>query len=148
MTVVTKTPATRARARWLWIALPMLVLALAYLGAWRYERINTAEHDVLFVVPRGTAYLQAVGQDNVMLPRSIRLVIGELDTLVIRNEDGFPIRVGPFKLESEQTYRQRFRTPGVYRLVCTTLYHEEQVEVIVVGSQKVLPRLLNALVRE
>lgn len=79
-----------------------------------------------------------------MLPQLMTLRVGELDTLVIRNDDDFPVRVGPMRLERGQQYRQRFRTAGDVQLVCATMYHQEQVTVRVLPlRQELLPWLRN-----
>jgi hypothetical protein len=112
------------------VALAMLAaLGLAGLAIWRYEATHVSEHEVLFIIPKGTAILQASGKDGPMLPKTMILTLGALDTLVIRNEDDFPARIGPFKLDSGQRYRQRFRMPGETQLICATRYHEEQVTI-------------------
>lgn len=140
MTTLTRTPTAGPRA---W-ALGRSVLALAVLAAaiaafafslaWRRDQTNTVEHEFLVVIPKGTAILQAQGRDSLMVPQTLRLTLGDIDTLVIRNDDDWPLRIGPFRLEAGQQYRQRFRSPGVFKLVCATMYHEDQVEITVVES--------------
>jgi hypothetical protein len=126
----------------------VLIVIAASIGAgWLWKRERSSQHEVLFIVPRGTAVLQAQGKDDLMLPESVRLVIGEYDTLVIRNQDDFPVRIGPFKLEAGQQYRQRFRNPGRVNLVCTTMYHEEQMRIEVVESSNLVHKALSSLFR-
>ncbi len=88
---------------------------------------STDEHLVLIIVPKGSAFLQASGSDAPMLPQLLTLRVGELDTLVIRNDDHFPVRVGPIRLAQGQQYRQRFRAAGDVQLICATMYHKEQI---------------------
>jgi hypothetical protein len=83
-----------------------------------------------------------------MLPKQIWLVAGEHDTLIIRNLDDFPVRVGPFKLEAGQQYRQRFRNVGEVQLVCTTMYHEEQMKILVMETKDPLRKLFSVLFRQ
>jgi hypothetical protein len=130
------------------LALVAGVLALAYGAAWRWETDHAKEHEITFIVPSGTAVLQANGKDDLMLPTQIWLVAGEHDTLIIRNLDDFPVRVGPFKLEAGQQYRQRFRSAGEVQLVCTTMYHEEQMKILVMETKDPLRKLLSALFRQ
>ncbi len=124
------------------------VLALALVAAWKWETDRAEEHEITFIVPPGTAVLQANGKDDMMLPKQIWLVAGEHDTLIIRNLDDFPVRVGPFKLEAGQQYRQRFRNVGEVLLVCTTLYHEEQMKIVVMETKDPMRKLLSALFRQ
>ena len=110
------------------VILVVAISLLAFIG-WRDELTHAPEHEVIFIIPKGTAILQANGTDGPMLPRMMILTIGLRDTLVIRNDDDFPARIGPFKLDSGQHYRQQFRTPGEIQLICSTMYHEEQVSI-------------------
>ena len=130
------------------LALVAGVLLLAFAVAWKWESDHAKDHEVMFIVPPGTAVLQANGKDDLMLPRQIWLVAGEHDTLIIRNLDAFPVRVGPFKLEAGQQYRQRFRTEGEVQLVCTTMYHEEQMQIVVMQTKDPLRKMLTALFRQ
>lgn len=132
------------------IALVILagVLALAYGAAWKWESDHAKEHEITFIVPPGTAVLQANGKDDLMLPKQIWLVAGEYDTLIIRNLDAFPVRIGPFKLEAGQQYRQRFRNTGEVQLICTTMYHEEQMKILVMETKDPVRKVLNALFRQ
>lgn len=151
MTVEIAGPA-RSRRRGLWILLA-LVLAVLGLGAakvgavWQFELKHPEEHEFLVIVPRGTAILQANGKDSLMVPRTLWLTVGDMDTLVIRNEDDFTLAVGPFRLGPNQQYRQRFRAPGVYRLVCSTMYHEDEVVITVLASKDPAGVWLSALFR-
>jgi hypothetical protein len=144
---MTRRMQVRARLTLQVIALMAIVLVAVVAGAallaWRDAQ--TREHEVLFIVPKGTAVLQANGKDDLLLPRRIKLNIGDYDTLVIRNLDDFPVRVGPFKLEAAQQYRQRFRPPGEFKLICTTIYHEEQMMIEVVDRRTLVRKLLDGL---
>jgi hypothetical protein len=130
----------RPRRRGLWILVAM-VLAVIGLGAakvgavWQFELKHPDEHEILVIVPKGTAILQANGKDSLMVPRTLWLTVGDMDTLVIRNEDDFTLAVGPFRLGPNQQYRQRFRAPGVYKLVCSTMYHEDEVVITVLAPK-------------
>jgi len=124
------------------------VLALLYGASWKWENDHSKEHEITFIVPPGTAVLQANGKDDLMLPKQIGLVAGEYDTLIIRNLDSFPVRIGPFKLEAGQQYRQRFRNAGEVQLICTTMYHEEQMKIVVMETKDPLRKVLNALFRQ
>lgn len=125
-------------------AVSVSVLGLALTTIARDARASHNDHIVLLVVPKGTAYLQATGADSPMLPKLMTLRVGELDTVVIRNDDDFPVRVGPIRLAKGQQYRQRFRAAGDVQLVCATMYHREQVMVRVLPPREgLLPWLRN-----
>ena len=64
------------------------VLAIAYGAAWKWES-EAKEHEITFIVPPGTAVLQANGKDDLMLPKQIWLVAGEYDTLIISTSTHF-----------------------------------------------------------
>lgn len=146
------TAPTRPRRRGLWILVAM-VLAVLGLGAakvgavWQFELKHPDEHEFLVIVPKGTAVLQANGKDSLMVPRTLWLTVGDMDTLVIRNEDDFTLAVGPFRLGPNQQYRQRFRAPGVYKLVCSTMYHEDEVVITVLASKDPAGVWLSSLFR-
>ena len=146
------TAPTRPRRRGLWILLAM-VLAVLGLGAakvgavWQFELKHPDEHEILVIVPKGTAVLQANGKDSLMVPRTLWLTVGDMDTLVIRNEDDFTLAVGPFRLGPNQQYRQRFRAPGVYKLVCSPMYHEDEVVITVLASKDPAGVWLSSLFR-
>lgn len=125
-------------------AVSLSVLDLAATTIARDGRAPDHDHIVLIVVPKGTAYLQATSADTPMLPQLMTLRVGELDTIVIRNDDDFPVRVGPIRLAKGQQYRQRFRAAGDVQLVCATMYHREQVTVRVLPLREgLLPWLRN-----
>lgn len=130
------------------LALIAGVLALAFGAAWKWETDHAVEHEITFLIPPGTAIRQANGKDDLMLPKQIWLIAGEHDTLIIRNLDAFPVRIGPFKLEAGQQYRQRFRKEGEVQLVCTTMYHEEQMQIVVMETKDPLRKLLSAIFRQ
>jgi|GEM_PF-1511460 len=145
-------PHTPGHAHTATMLVAVFVTVLAALGSlafagWHYELSRAAAHEVLFVVPKGTAVAQASGKDSEMLPKRLWLYVGEYDTLVIRNDDDFPVRIGPFKLEAGQRYHQRFRTEGVVQLVCSTMYHEEQIQIVVMNGSNVFHRLMEGLFR-
>lgn len=142
----------RPRRRGLLILVAMLLVVLglgaAKVGAvWQFELKHPDEHEILVIVPKGTAILQANGKDSLMVPRTLWLTVGDMDTLVIRNEDDFTLAVGPFRLGPNQQYRQRFRAPGVYKLVCSTMYHEDEVVITVLASKDPAGVWLSSLFR-
>lgn len=116
------------------ILLTLVLLALVGLGVEELQRWHMnleLERRVVFVIPKGMAVLQANGKDPPMLPATIILTVGQLDTIVIRNEDVWPVRIGPFKIGPGQQYTQRFRRPGQVKLICSTMYHREQTRITV-----------------
>lgn len=116
-------------------------------AAWVWERAYPDTHEFLYIIPKGTAYLQATGQETSMLPKLIIFTVGDLDTLVIHNDDDFPANIGPFKLETGRQYRQRFRSIGELQMLCSTIYHKEQVEIRVQPARNNLWAQLRLWVR-
>ena len=114
----------RPRRRGLWI---LLALALAVLGlgaakvgaVWQFELKHPDEHEILVIVPKGTAILQANGKDSLMVPRTLWLTVGDMDTLVIRNEDVRVQTVGLFTVRPGETVDTPFPKPGVFKGACT-----------------------------
>jgi hypothetical protein len=100
-------------------------------GAWWWERGHAADHEFVFIIPKGTVISQANGSDTVRFPTRLTLTVGARDTLVIINDDVWPAQVGPFRLEPGQQMRQRFRGPGTYEVLCATMYHQGQLRITV-----------------
>lgn len=115
--------------------------------AWWYEQEHVSQHEVLFIVPKGTVIRQANG-DGMMVPQRITLTIGKRDTLIIRNDDVWPAQIGPFRLQPGQRIIQRFRTPGMVEFECSTMYHTEQLTVMVQPGALEPWALARALVRQ
>ena len=83
------------------------LVGLGVLGAaWVWERAYPDTHEFLYIISKVTAYLQATEQEISMLPKLIIFTVGDLDTLVIRNDDDFSANIGPFKLATGWQYHQ------------------------------------------
>lgn len=67
--------------------------ALAWLAAFVWWWLLPPSNDVEFVIPQGTAALVQAGQVPPGLPRE--LVVRRGDTLLVRNLDAAPHRIGP-----------------------------------------------------
>lgn len=100
---------------------------------------------VVFIIPEGAAARESRGFPAANLPKAITLTLGAMDTLSIRNEDGFVARVGPFKLEPGQSFTQQYDRPGTYELICTTIYHVENMQITVIENPDPLKRFLAGL---
>lgn len=130
------------------IATLLLVTAVGTAGILYLRAIDRPEdHQVVLTIPAGATRREAAGQPGVELPKAITLTLGLRDTLIIRNEDAFVARVGPFRMEPGQQYAQRFRRPGAVNLLCTTLYHADTIQVVVVDRRNPLQRWADDLVR-
>lgn len=96
--------------------------------AWRESREATRR--LVYVVPAGTVARLGAGQAVNVLPASVELRLGGQDTLVIRNEDMFPIDVGGVRIDTGQSYIQQFTVPGTFDLVCS-VHSGDKIRVIV-----------------
>jgi plastocyanin len=107
------------------------IVAVNFAGwqeAWRASRQATRE--LVYVVPAGTTAKLGAGQAVNVLPNTVELQIGARDTLVIRNEDVYPIDVGGVRISTGQSYVQQFTVPGTFDLVCS-VHTSDKIRVIV-----------------
>ncbi|MFN3973784.1 MAG: hypothetical protein ACK4K2_00685 [Dehalococcoidia bacterium] len=89
-----------------------------------YIPLQQVGREVRVVVPQGTAERLRRMEDfpvYVEFPAELTMLVGERDTLVLRNEDVVAHWIGPFKVPSGQTLTYRFQHPGVYQYVCSFL---------------------------
>jgi hypothetical protein len=107
------------------IWLPGAAAALGPVGAgWAaFAPLPQGPRELLYVIPKGMAGRQAVGEALAVLPSRIRLTIGVQDVLVLRNDDVVAQSVGPARLEAGQTYRLPMRAPIEFALACSA--HKE-----------------------
>jgi hypothetical protein len=96
--------------------------------AWRLDREATRQ--VVYVVPKGTVVKIGSGQAVNVLPSRVDLTIGGKDTLVIRNQDDFPLEVGGLNIKPGEQYIQKFTRPGTFDLVCS-VHKSDKIQVIV-----------------
>lgn len=80
---------------------------------------NTGPRELMYVVPRGTIANQGLGATVSVLPSQVELTVGRQDTLIIRNEDLYPIEVAGVLIHPGQQYKQQFTRAGEYDLVCS-----------------------------
>lgn len=99
----------------------LAVLGLALTGAGSGSTIAVD-------VPPGTWEQQQAGAEIELLPRTLRVDVG--DTLEIVNRDDHVHEVGPYTVGPGQTVRQTFTTPGTIEGLCTL--HPDGVITIVV----------------
>jgi hypothetical protein len=123
------------RLRWILIALGLaLVIAVVAMNFptwyenWRLEREATQQ--VVYVVPKGTVSKIGSGQAVNVLPGMVALTVGSRDTLVIRNEDDFPLEVGGLRIKPGEQYIQKFTRAGTFDLVCS-VHTSERIRVVV-----------------
>ncbi len=110
------------RRAWLWA-----LLLAALLGGCAGDAEARKQ---VFVIPQGTVARQAAGEQVSVLPETIRLKLGEKDTLVIRNDDSQPVQIGPFKIGPGQRYEQQYYNRGTFDLVCT-LHASQNLKIVI-----------------
>jgi hypothetical protein len=137
------------RSAWSGITIPYkyltilacIILVMATIGM--ISQAKQPGQEVLFIIPAGNARREAAGQTALMLPKTITLTLGERDTLRVRNEDGFVARIGGIKLNPGQQYTQRFMRAGTYDMMCATLFHQDQIQIIVVDRRTIFQQLID-----
>src|SRR5581483_1232497 len=130
----------RGMTMWNWLRWGLVGLGIVIVGgivainfagwqeAWRASREATRQ--LVYVVPAGTTAKLGAGQAVNVLPNTVELQIGVQDTLVIRNQDVFPIDVGGVRINTGQSYIQQFTVPGTFDLVCS-VHTSDKMRVIV-----------------
>src|SRR4029450_6060695 len=106
----------RARTTALLVLAACGVAGLAWLG---FTPIETASHDRIFVIPKGTWARRMSGNKVEILPDHIRLTLGLRDVLVLRNHDDVPQIFGPALMMPGQTFRLPFERAAEYQFACT-----------------------------
>jgi hypothetical protein len=92
------------------IAISVVALVVAGVLVMRLVSSEEASGEVVtFVVPAGTADKVAQGEKIEIMPREVRLDVG--DSLVIRNDDDTTALVGPYVVKSGTTLTQKFQRP-------------------------------------
>jgi hypothetical protein len=125
--------------RWAVIALcGVIVLGIIVLNVYVISQSAraTAEppRELVYVVPQGTIGKLGIGLTAAILPNQVELVVGGQDTLVIRNQDLYPIDVGGVLIHPGQEFRQQFTRAGTFDLMCS-VHADEKIRVIVKPPQ-------------
>ena len=116
-----------------WKLLLPAALALPLLGGLGWAAlapIETASHDALFEIPRGTSARRMAGERLDILPQTIRLTLGLNDVLVLRNADDVPHIFGPTLIMPGQSFRLPFEQASTYSFMCTA-HANGQLNIIV-----------------
>lgn len=107
---------TRSRSLTLSILTGASVVALAVVGL---IPIESASHDKIFAIPKGTWARRMSGDKVEILPDHIRLTLGIRDILVLRNQDDVPQIFGPTLMMPGQSFRLPFERAAEYTFACT-----------------------------
>src|SRR5579859_6569547 len=97
----------------------MAAIALAALTCIGLVPIQTASHDRIFEIPKGTWARRMSGDKVEILPDHIRLTLGLRDILVLRNQDDVPQIFGPTLMMPGQSFRLPFERAAEYTFACT-----------------------------
>ena len=106
----------RARTTALLVLAACGVAALAWVG---FTPIESASHDRIFDIPKGTWAKRMSGDKVEILPDHIRLTLGVQDVLVLRNHDTVPQIFGPTLMMPGQSFRLPFERAAEYQFACT-----------------------------
>src|ERR1700704_2764232 len=112
------------------------IAAVALLGV-GFLPIETASHDEIFVIPKGTWARRMSGDKVEILPDHIRLTLGLRDILVLRNHDDVPQIFGPTLMMPGQSFRLPFERASEYQFACTA--HASGHMTIVVEHNPAMP---------
>jgi hypothetical protein len=112
-------PSWKRFGRWRLVAAALAVPLLGGLGWAALAPIETASHDELFEIPRGTSARRMAGEHLDILPQTIRLTLGVNDVLVLRNADTVPHIFGPTLIMPGQSFRLPFVQASTYSFLCS-----------------------------
>jgi hypothetical protein len=107
--------------------------ALAVLAMVGFAPIQSASHDEVFTIPKGTWARRMSGDKVEILPDHIRLTLGVRDILVLRNQDDVPQIFGPTLMMPGQSFRLPFERAAEYTFACTA-HASGQMRIIVEPS--------------
>lgn len=103
-----------------------------------FAPINYAPRDVTnidpareyrIVIPKGTSFLMAQGQDPGIIPLKIELTLGERDILVLENHDDMDYLVGGIWVAPNETVMKQFFEPQTFVGLCTITVGRDTVEI-------------------
>jgi hypothetical protein len=106
---------TRARS----LTLSTLTVAALLAFAVGFTPIESASHDKIFAIPKGTWARRMSGDKVEILPDHIRLTLGIQDVLVLHNQDNVPQIFGPTLMMPGQSFRLPFERAAEYTFACT-----------------------------
>jgi hypothetical protein len=104
------------------------LLVLGGLGWAALAPVDAGAREKLFEIPPGTSERRLAGEDNEILPQTIRL--GVNDVLALRNSDSAPHVFGPTLIMPGQTFRLPFTQAATYSFMCTA-HADGQLNVII-----------------
>ena len=112
------------------VAAALALLLLGGVGWAALAPIETASHDELFEIPRGTSARRMAGEEVEILPQTIRLTLGLNDVLLLKNSDNVPHIFGPTLIMPGQSFSLPFSRASTYSFLCTA-HADGQLNVIV-----------------
>jgi plastocyanin len=92
-----------------------LVVALG--GGDELPALPTAEHEITYLVPRGTGARIDAGEAVEIIPSELTLRV--TDTLVLVNDDDRTHNVGGYQVRAGDTLRISYNRPGLYMNACS-----------------------------
>jgi hypothetical protein len=113
------------KRRFVIVALSLLLGGLALAA---FAPADAGGREKLFEIPPGTSERRLAGEDDEILPQTIRL--GVDDVLALKNSDTAPHVFGPTLIMPGQTFRLPFTQAATYSFLCTA-HADGQLEVII-----------------
>ncbi|MBI3731108.1 MAG: hypothetical protein HY254_22600 [Burkholderiales bacterium] len=95
-----------------------------------FATIQSATHDELFAIPKGTWARRMAGDKVEILPAKVYLTLGVNDVLLLKNLDDVPQIFGPVLIMPGQSFRLPFALASDYQFECSA-HASGQMSVIV-----------------
>lgn len=114
----------------LWLALFLLMTLSGIVGLGAFAPIQSATHDELFAIPKGTWARRMAGDKVEILPAKVHLTLGVNDVLLLRNLDDVPQIFGPVLIMPGQSFRLPFAQASDYQFECSA-HASGQMSIIV-----------------
>lgn len=93
--------------------------------------VNDPSREYRIVIPAGAGEMIRMGRDPGVIPLDIRLKIGELDILVLENNDSEDYLVGGIWVAPNETVKKQFFAPQTFEGMCTVTVGRDLVSIIV-----------------
>lgn len=119
----------------LWLALFLLMILSGLLGLGAFAPIQSATHDELFAIPKGTWARRMAGDKVEILPAKVHLTLGVNDVLLLKNLDDVPQIFGPVLIMPGQSFRLPFAQASDYQFECSA-HASGQMSIIVAAMPK------------
>lgn len=121
---------------WLWGLLVIGGVSIAAAGWAALSPLASDSRERVYIIPKGNWARRIAGENNPPFPSQIRLTLGVIDILVLKNHDDVPQMFGPVLIMPGETFQLPFRKASNYQFLCTA-HASGQLSVVVEPMPKI-----------